>query len=179
MAGGMAFDTSKWLALHGLGVYAQAFRDNHIEAETLSSLTMDDLSEIGVISVGHRRKILAAIASLTGAELQPANLRAELLDGERRQVTILFANIAEFSTLSTEMDAERIHALLTVFFEHVDRIILSPANHAVAVALAALPLEIRGFGHIKEANRVRAKAKEASLLSEFRAPLAGPAIAAE
>ena len=95
----MAFDTMKWLALHGLGVYAPAFRDNHIEAETLSSLTMDDLREIGVTSVGHRRKILAAIASLTGAELQPANLRAELLDGER------------------------IHALLTVFFEHVDRII--------------------------------------------------------
>ena len=123
MAGGMAFDTSKWLALHGLGVYAQAFRDNHIEAETLSSLTMDDLTEIGVTSVGHRRKILAAIASLTAAQLQPANLRAELLDGERRQVTILFADITQFSTLSTEMDAEQMHALLTVFFAHVDRII--------------------------------------------------------
>jgi class 3 adenylate cyclase len=119
----MAFDTAKWLASQGLGVYAPAFRDNHIEAETLSSLTMDDLREIGVTSVGHRRKILAAIASLTGAGLRPANLQAELPDGQRRQVTILFADIAEFSTLNTEMDGERIHALLTVFFEHVDRII--------------------------------------------------------
>jgi indolepyruvate ferredoxin oxidoreductase len=56
---------------------------------------------------------------------------------------------------------------------------LSPANHAIAVALASLPLEIRGFGHIKEANLVRAKAKEASLLADFRAPPAAPALAAE
>ena len=55
---------------------------------------------------------------------------------------------------------------------------LSPANHAIAVALALLPLEIRGFGHIKEANLGRAKAKEASLLAEFRAPPAA-ALAAE
>jgi class 3 adenylate cyclase len=119
----MALDTSKWLAAHGLGVYAQAFRDNHIEAETLSSLTMGDLREIGITSVGHRRKILAAIASLTGTDLQPANFKAELPEGERRQVTILFADIAQFSTLSTEVDAEQIHALLTAFFEEVDRII--------------------------------------------------------
>ena len=64
MAGTIAFDTTKWLASHGLGTYAQAFRDNHIEVETMSSLTMDDLREMGITSVGHKRKILAAIASL-------------------------------------------------------------------------------------------------------------------
>ena len=42
---------------------------------------------------------------------------------------------------------------------------LSPANHSTAVELAALPLEIRGFGHVKEANLARAKAKEAALLA--------------
>src|SRR5579862_97421 len=47
---------------------------------------------------------------------------------------------------------------------------LSPINHAAAVELAALPLEIRGFGHIKEANLTRAKAKEADLLARFRSP---------
>jgi indolepyruvate ferredoxin oxidoreductase len=56
---------------------------------------------------------------------------------------------------------------------------LSPANHAIAVVLASLPLEIRGFGHIKEANLARAKAKEASLLCDFRTAPAAPAIAAE
>jgi len=47
---------------------------------------------------------------------------------------------------------------------------LSPQNHAIAVELAALPLEIRGFGHIKESNRQRAKVKEADLIAQFRAP---------
>jgi len=48
---------------------------------------------------------------------------------------------------------------------------LSPSSHAVAVEIAALPLEIRGFGHIKEANLARAKAKEAVLFTRFpRAP---------
>jgi indolepyruvate ferredoxin oxidoreductase len=47
---------------------------------------------------------------------------------------------------------------------------LSPANHAAAVDLAALPLEIRGFGHVKEANLARVKARETVLLKGFRLP---------
>ncbi|MGD9617574.1 MAG: indolepyruvate ferredoxin oxidoreductase family protein [Alphaproteobacteria bacterium] len=54
---------------------------------------------------------------------------------------------------------------------------LSPENHPVAVELARLPLDIRGFGHVKEANLTRAKAKEADLLARFRAP-SSPALAA-
>jgi len=56
---------------------------------------------------------------------------------------------------------------------------LSPANHAVAVDLAALPLEIRGFGHIKKAALAGAKAKEGVLLTRFRSPPATQALAAE
>jgi indolepyruvate ferredoxin oxidoreductase len=56
---------------------------------------------------------------------------------------------------------------------------LSPANHAAAVDLAALPLEIRGFGHVKEASLARAKAKEAMLLTRFRSPPPPHALAAE
>lgn len=47
---------------------------------------------------------------------------------------------------------------------------LSPANHHTAVALASLPLEIRGFGHIKERNYRLAKGREATLLAELRSP---------
>ena len=56
---------------------------------------------------------------------------------------------------------------------------LSASNHAAAVELAALPLEIRGFGHVKEANRLLAANKEASLVARFRALDGAPAIAAE
>ncbi len=54
---------------------------------------------------------------------------------------------------------------------------LSPENHQTAVELARLPLEIRGFGHVKEANLKRVKAREAELLARFRAP-SPPALAA-
>jgi hypothetical protein len=55
----------------GLERYAPAFRDNDVDAEVLPRLTADDLISIGVISVGHRRKLIAAIARL-GAELPTA-----------------------------------------------------------------------------------------------------------
>ena len=56
---------------------------------------------------------------------------------------------------------------------------LSSANHALAVELASLPLDIRGFGHVKEANRARVKAREKELLARFRSPTAPQAMAAE
>ena len=56
---------------------------------------------------------------------------------------------------------------------------LSVANHPTAVELAAVPLEIRGFGHIKDGNRARAEAKWAALLQRFRSPPAPQAMAAE
>jgi indolepyruvate ferredoxin oxidoreductase len=56
---------------------------------------------------------------------------------------------------------------------------LDDANHATAVELAAAPLEIRGFGHVKEANIARATAKQARLLEQFRNPAPAPAVAAE
>jgi indolepyruvate ferredoxin oxidoreductase len=56
---------------------------------------------------------------------------------------------------------------------------LSAANHPTAVELAALPLEIRGFGHVKQANLNRAKTKEAALLTHFRSPLPAHVMAAE
>ena len=55
---------------------------------------------------------------------------------------------------------------------------MSPANHATAVEIALLPSGIRGFGHIKEANFARAKAKETVLLARFRTGSAAPALAA-
>ena len=123
VAESIAVNVEKWLASLGLAVYVRVFQENHVEADTLSLLTMDDLREMGVTSVGHRRKILSAIASMERTQLQPVDLRNKSLNGERRQVTVLFADIARFSSLSAEMDAEQVHALLTTFFEKVDAII--------------------------------------------------------
>ena len=50
-----------------LGRYEQTFRENDIDAEVLAELTPDDLSGLGITSVGHRRKLLAAIAPCAGS----------------------------------------------------------------------------------------------------------------
>ena len=46
---------------------------------------------------------------------------------------------------------------------------LTPDNHHIAVALAAIPEKIRGFGHVKQQHLTAAKADEAALLEQFRA----------
>ena len=57
-------DVSSWLRDLGLADYVQAFRANDIDAEVLPRLTAEDLIALGVTSIGHRRKLLDAIALL-------------------------------------------------------------------------------------------------------------------
>ena len=59
-------DISAWLRELGLERYEQAFRDHAIDAELLPTLTPNDLNDLGVTIVGHRRKLLNAIAALRG-----------------------------------------------------------------------------------------------------------------
>ena len=66
-------DVAAWLKNLGLGQYEAAFRDNAIDGDLLASLTTEDLKDLGVTIVGHRRKLLDAIAAL-GAESKPAPL---------------------------------------------------------------------------------------------------------
>ena len=63
--GEASVDIAAWL--HGLGLqqYEKAFRDNEIDAAVLPELTADDLREIGVVPIGHRRRLLDAIAALS------------------------------------------------------------------------------------------------------------------
>ena len=57
-------DIGEWLQALGLGHYEAAFRENDVDAELLPSLTADDLKDLGVTSVGHRRRLQDAIAKL-------------------------------------------------------------------------------------------------------------------
>src|SRR4029077_3564543 len=59
-------DIAAWLRGQGLERYEAAFRENEIDWAVLPELTADDLKDIGVTAVGHRRKLLAAIAALRG-----------------------------------------------------------------------------------------------------------------
>ncbi|UPJ62888.1 adenylate/guanylate cyclase domain-containing protein [Bradyrhizobium sp. 191] len=124
-------NVTAWLHGLGLGRYEQAFRENDIDASVLARLTGDDLIGIGVASVGHRRKLLTAIAELRdgptptprpvpSAPAATPRLASPLPDAERRQVTVLFADIAGYTKLADELDAEEVHTLLESFFDLAD-----------------------------------------------------------
>ncbi len=121
-------DVADWLKTLGLEQYVQAFVDNDVDAELLRSLTADDLKDLGVVAVGHRRRLLDAIAVLR-SPLATAHAAPVPSDGERRQVNVLFADLAGFTALASELDAEAVHALLDAFFERVDALVVEHGGH--------------------------------------------------
>jgi class 3 adenylate cyclase/tetratricopeptide (TPR) repeat protein len=109
-------DIAAWLQDLGLERYLSAFRDNDIDAEVLPKLTAEDLISIGVTSVGHRRKLLDAIAGLGTAV--PAAVAAApapgapAVDAERRQLTVMFCDVVGSTALSTRYDPEDLRELV-------------------------------------------------------------------
>ncbi len=122
----MARDIGEWLEGLELGRYTKAFTDNEIDLHALPHISEGDLRDIGV-ALGARRKLLAAIAVLANDEAEaapvPDDQAPPALSGERRQVTVLFADLAGFTQLSGELGAEATHALLNRYFEAVDAIV--------------------------------------------------------
>src|SRR3954447_17830100 len=110
-------DVAAWLQDLGLERYVPAFRDNDIDAEVLLKLTAEDLISIGVISVGHRRKLLDAIASL-GMAVPTAVMSSRApgapaqIDAERRQLTVMFCDLVGSTALSTRHDPEDLRELI-------------------------------------------------------------------
>ena len=108
-------DVAAWLKNLGLGQYETAFRDNGIGEAVLPHLTVEDLKEIGVATVGDRRMLLAAIAALasppssdsTWSRLSPAPSKKDPeLAAERRPITVLFCDLVGSTAISAGLDAE-------------------------------------------------------------------------
>jgi class 3 adenylate cyclase/predicted ATPase len=105
-------DIEAWLQSLGLERYVPAFRDNEIDWEVLPKLTSDDLREIGVAAVGHRRKLLDAIAALGGpapvadAPGLPTATLAPRSEAERRQLTVMFCDLVGSTPLAARLDPE-------------------------------------------------------------------------
>lgn len=123
----MIEDIAQWLEGLGLGGYAQVFVDNGIGLDVLPRLSEDDLKELG-LNLGDRRRLQAALEAPDYVEKLPAvgleeNTRTPQLEAERRQVTVLFADICGYTRLSTEIDAEDVHATLGCFVDRADAII--------------------------------------------------------
>ena len=111
-------NVARWLAEQGLEQYAEAFAENAIDGEVLRTLSEDDLKVLGVKALGHRKKLLAAIALLRE---QPISNR--LAEGsrtrtvepsgiaERRQLTVMFVDLVGSTELAARLDPEDMSAL--------------------------------------------------------------------
>ena len=110
-------DIATWLQDLGLERYVPAFHDNEIDWEVLPKLTSEDLREIGVAAIGHRRKLLDAISALGAAApvatvtAAPSNAPTSA-DAERRQLTVMFCDLVGSTALSTRHDPEDLRELV-------------------------------------------------------------------
>jgi len=117
-------DVVLWLRGLGLGKYEAAFRENEISERVLPNLTAEDLKELGVTALGHRRILLDAIAALrvdmggkaTSADAAPSAPTVSLEDrAERRQVTVMFSDLVGSTALSARMDPEDLREVISAY----------------------------------------------------------------
>lgn len=111
-------DVAAWLSALGLQRYQQAFSDNDIDADLLPTLTDSDLRELGVHSLGHRRRLLAARdAAATGPPRpsEPSEAPAAAPLGERRQLTVLFCDLVGSTALAAQLDPEDLGEVIRTY----------------------------------------------------------------
>ena len=125
-------DIVVWLRSLGLGKYEAAFRENDIDETVLPGLTHETLKELGVASVGHRVKLLDAIAALRkdvnvqtpSVMAEPARPSASQTStplpeaiGERRHVTVMFCDLVGSTGISASLDAEDWRDLVRAYLD--------------------------------------------------------------
>ena len=128
-------DIAAWLRRLGLERYERAFRDNEVDGAVLPKLTADDLKDMGIAAVGHRRVLLEAIAALRGdtEPRPPASPRGSAdpapspapravppaARAERRQLTVMFVDLVGSTALSTSLDPEEMQEVLRAYRNEV------------------------------------------------------------
>jgi hypothetical protein len=119
-------DIAAWLRDLGLERYEQAFRDNEVDVRSLPHLTADDLKDMGVTAIGHRRLLLQAIAQLGEPPLISDEARSEAAaakssggkltaEAERRQLTVLFVDLVGSTELSARLDPEDMGQMIRAY----------------------------------------------------------------
>jgi class 3 adenylate cyclase/predicted ATPase len=182
-------DIAGWLRGLGLERYEQAFRDNAINDEILPKLTADDLKDIGVTVVGHRRKILEAIAALdagdgwmtsstAGTQIAPARSPQSTppsIQAERRQLTVMFVDLVGSTALAHRLDPEEMGKVLLAYQDAVAGVVTRFEGH-VAKFMGDGVLAYFGWpkAHEDEGERaVRAGLAIARAVAEIMSPAGG------
>src|SRR5262249_55567478 len=117
-------DIANWLKAVDLGEYAQRFADNAIDLSVLRDLTEQDLKDLGVL-LGHRRRILRAIAELDGVAPAPTETATEpaLRDAERRHLTMMICDLVGSTALAARLDPEDMRAVIDAYHAACARIV--------------------------------------------------------
>src|SRR3984957_17163126 len=123
-------EVADWLRTLGLDQYEAAFRENGVSAEDLRHLTADDLKELGVAGVGHRRRLLVAIAALRSEGPSPGdpvrlasdppigptiNPDSSETTAERRPLSVMFCDLIGSTALSSRLDAEDLREVIRTY----------------------------------------------------------------
>jgi hypothetical protein len=99
--------------------YAERFAENHIDSDVLRDLTDQDLEDLGVLSPGHRRKMLRAISEFAQAPAvahqPPATATSKAHEAERRQVTVMFCDLVGSTALSARLDPEDLRGIIGAY----------------------------------------------------------------
>ena len=170
-------DVAEWLRTLGLEQYASAFRQNDIGADLLPTLTAEELKELGVASLGHRRRLLEAIAALRPAVAAAASTTLDAQprtepEAERRQVTVMFCDLVGSTVLSTRLDPEDLREVIGEFQRRAAQTI-SQFEGFVARYMGDGVLAYFGYPHAHEDDAeqaVRAGLALVDAVGELHAP---------
>jgi class 3 adenylate cyclase/tetratricopeptide (TPR) repeat protein len=127
-----SFYLEGWLRSLGLEQYEAVFRENAIDASVLPNLTADDLKDLGIALVGHRRRLLDAIAALRveasanalPPDVLPVTDRTTKDTAERRHLTVMICDLVGSTALSARLDPEDMNAVLDAYHAACARIML-------------------------------------------------------
>jgi class 3 adenylate cyclase len=164
-------DIVVWLRSLGLERYEAAFRENEIDETVLPGLTAEDLKELGVTALGHRRKLLDAIAALRAegglkapspaaahsersATSQSAAPVAEAI-GERRHLTVMFCDLVGSTSMSAALDAEDWRDLVGAYLDAASAAVMEMGGH-VAKKLGDGLMALFGYPVAQENDAERA-----------------------
>ena len=124
--------TRDWLEGLGLGRYGDMFEDNDLDLDLVTDLSDDDMEKLGVASMGHRKKLLRAIASMEAPSpdgtTEVAAPHTALPpsapvppQGERRQLTVMVCDLVGSTALSTKIDPEDMQEILRAYQKNCGR----------------------------------------------------------
>ena len=157
-------DVAGWLRGLGLGKYEAAFRDNGIGQAVLPHLTVENLKEIGVATVGDRRMLLAAIAALatrTSSEAigpQPSPVlpaKAPEVSAERRPITVMFCDLVGSTAISARLDAEDWRTFVNTYLDEASVAVTGLGGHVLKKLGDGL-MALFGYPHAQENDAERA-----------------------